>query len=105
MKISAVTVFVKPENIDGFIAASKVHWANTIKEEGNLRFDFLQSRDDPSQFLFYEAYESEADIDLHREAESYQTWRKTVDSWMAVPRTGIGYRAIAPCESTQYRYP
>ncbi len=105
MKISAVTVFVKQGFIDDFIAASKVHQANTIKERGNLRFDFLQGRDDPSQFLFYEAYESEADIDLHRQAESYQTWREIVEPWMAVPRTGVAFRAIAPSESPKFRYP
>lgn len=105
MKISAVTVYVKQAFIDDFIAASRVHQANTVKETGNLRFDFLQSRGDPSQFLFYEAYESDADIDLHREGESYQTWRKTVEPWMAVPRKGTAYRAIAPSESQHYRYP
>lgn len=105
MKISAVTVHVKQEFIDDFIKASRIHQANTVKETGNLRLDFLQSRDDPSQFLFYEAYESEADIELHRQAESYRTWRKAVEPWMAVPRRGTAYRAIAPAESRAYRYP
>lgn len=105
MKISAVTVYVKQEFIDDFITASKIHQANTVKEAGNLRFDFLQSLDDPAQFLFYEAYGAEADIDIHREGDSYQTWRKTVEPWMAVPRKGVAYRAIAPCESQHYRYP
>ncbi len=105
MKISAVTVFVKQEFIDDFIAVSKVHQANTIKEKGNLRLDFLQAHDNPSEFLFYEAYESEADIDLHRQAESYQTWRITVEPWMAIPRKGIAYRAISPSESPNFRYP
>ncbi len=105
MKVSAVTVSVKQNFINDFITASKIHQANTIKEKGNLRFDFLQNREDASRFLFYEAYESEADIDLHRHAESYQTWRETVEPWMAVPRTGVAYRAIAPCESAEFRYP
>ncbi|MCG8617452.1 MAG: antibiotic biosynthesis monooxygenase [Desulfobacterales bacterium] len=105
MKISAVTVRVKKTFVNDFIEASKIHQANTIKEEGNLRFDFLQSLDDPTLFLFYEAYRSQADIELHRNADSYRTWRQAVDPWMSVPRVGVGYRAVAPDEGDHFRYP
>lgn len=105
MKISAVTVRVREAFVSDFIAASKIHQANTVKEEGNLRFDFLQSLDDPTLFLFYEAYRSQADIELHREADSYKNWRKAVDPWMAVPRVGVGYRAVAPSGEAQFMYP
>lgn len=105
MKISAVTVVVRNEFIDDFIEASLIHQTNTVLEEGNLRFDFLQSKNDPSLFLFYEAYESESDIEKHRLAQSYKTWRKTVDDWMATPRMGTEYRPLAPSGSDMYRYP
>jgi (4S)-4-hydroxy-5-phosphonooxypentane-2,3-dione isomerase len=105
MKISAVTVLVKKEHIEDFIAASLIHQANTIKEKGNLRFDFLQCKDEPSRFMFYEAYESQEDIELHRSAPSYQTWRKTVEDWMAVPRQGTAFKALAPTEGRMFRYP
>jgi len=105
MKLSAVTVRVKRAFISEFIEASTAHQANTIKEKGNLRFDFLQSLDDPTLFLFYEAYRSQADIELHREADSYRTWRRTVEPWMAVPRVGLGYRAVAPDDAEQFKYP
>lgn len=105
MKISAVTVRVKEAFVNDFIEASKLHQANTVKEEGNLRFDFLQSLDAPTLFLFYEAYRSQDDIELHRNADSYKIWRKTVDSWMAVPRVGVGFRPIAPDDGAQFGYP
>lgn len=105
MKISAVSVMVKSEFIENFIEASLIHQTNTTREKGNLRFDFLQSKTDPTLFLFYEVYESDADIELHRQAESYKTWRKSVDDWMATPRSGIAYRPLAPIDSEMYRYP
>ena len=105
MKISAVTVKVKDEFIEDFIEASLIHQKNTMLEKGNLRFDLLQSRNEPSVFLFYEAYESDADIELHRQADSYKTWRKTVDNWMAIPRQGVPYRPLAPTDSHMYSYP
>ena len=105
MKISAVTAHVKEGFVDEFIAATLRHHANTLKEEGNLRFDFLQSRKDPTHFLFYEVYDSEADIELHRQADSYRTWRSTVEEWMAEPRQGTPYKAIAPQERRMYQYP
>jgi len=105
MKISAVFVEVKNAHIEDFIKASLVHQANTVKERGNLRLDFLQCVADPSRFMFFEAYESESDIELHRKASSYQIWRKTVADWMAVPREGIAFRPLAPSESRMYRYP
>ena len=105
MKINAVTVRVKKTFVNDFIEASKIYQAATVREEGNIRFDFLQSLDDPALFLFYEAYKSQADIEQHRNADSYRTWRKTVDTWMSVPRVGVGYRAVAPDDGAQFQYP
>ena len=105
MKISTVKVKVKVELIEDFIAASLIHQHNTLLEKGNLRFDFLQSKAEPTQFLFYEVYESDSDIEIHRQGDSYKTWRKKVDDWMAVPRKGVAYRPLAPTDSTMYRYP
>ena len=39
MQIVAVTIFVKPENVADFIAATLDNARNTRKEPGNLRFD------------------------------------------------------------------
>lgn len=105
MRISTVKAHVKPDYIDAFIQATLVHQANTWKEPGNLRMDFLQNRDDPTCFLFYEVYESEADIWAHREAASYKTWFKTVEPWMAEPRSGTGFKAVSPGRPREFGYP
>ncbi len=42
MIITAVTVYVKPENINDFIRATTENHEASIEEPGNMRFDVLQ---------------------------------------------------------------
>jgi len=53
--VTCVTVYVKNKHIDDFIAATIKNRQGSIGERGNMRFDVLQCRDDPSRFLLYEA--------------------------------------------------
>jgi len=96
MIVTCVMVYVKPENIDDFIAASKKNHESSIKESGNMRFDVLQSKDNPQHFLLYEAYENEESAAAHKSTAHYLTWRQTVEPWMEKPRQGIPYIGIAP---------
>ena len=96
MIATTVRVKVKPENVDGFIAASIRNHENSVKEPGNMRFDVLQSNDDPTLFLLYEAYESKEHAAAHKETAHYTEWRETVADWMAEPRQGTPYTALRP---------
>jgi autoinducer 2-degrading protein len=96
MVVTCVHVSVKPENIDEFIAVTKINHQHSIQEPANRRFDILQDPNDPTQFILYEAYESAAGAAAHKETQHYQTWRETVAPWMAKPREGKPYTVIAP---------
>jgi autoinducer 2-degrading protein len=96
MIVTCVHVYVKPENVEDFIKASTINHQNSIQEPTNFRFDVLQSEDDPTQFLLYEAYESKEGAAAHKETEHYKTWRETVEPWMAKKRQGVPYKFIAP---------
>jgi len=96
MIVTTVTVYVKPENIDDFIEASRENHEASIEEPGNMRFDVLQSMTDPTRFLLYEAYQSEEEAAAHKKTDHYLKWKKKVDSWMAKPRQGIPHRVICP---------
>jgi autoinducer 2-degrading protein len=102
MIVTIVKVYVKPEHIDDFIAATLSNHAGSVKEPGNLRFDILQHRDDPAVFSLYEAYESEEAAARHKETPHYLTWRDTVAPWMAKPREGVPHRIVAPLEKSQW---
>ena len=96
MVVTIVEVHVKPENIDQFIAATIENHKASVKERKNMRFDILQSPQDPSFFLLYEAYNSEEGAAAHKNTLHYLKWRDTVTPWMAMPRKGVPYRVICP---------
>lgn len=96
MVVTTVIVHVKPDHADDFISATVVNHEASVNEPGNLRFDLLQSEDDPSHFILYEAYESKEAAAAHKDTAHYKVWRDTVADWMAEPRQGIKYQGIRP---------
>ena len=96
MHVTLVHVTVKPEHIDDFIEATRQNHEASVQEAGNLRFDVLQSSDDPAQFVLYEAYTSTADAAAHKDSAHYLAWRDTVADWMAAPRRGVPYTGLYP---------
>ncbi len=103
MIVNIVTVYVKPEHIQDFIQATLTNHENSIKESGNLRFDVLQCKDDPTKFILYEAYRSPQDAAEHKNTQHYAIWKDTVAPWMAKPREGTTYIIIAPAEVDQWK--
>jgi autoinducer 2-degrading protein len=96
MVVNCVTVYVKKEHVQDFINATIENHRNSIQEEGNLRFDVLQCRDDETRFMLYEAYKSDEAAAEHKKTAHYSKWRDTVADWMAKPREGISHTVIAP---------
>lgn len=102
MLVNCVTVYVEEEHIGDFIKASVENHKGSVNEPGNMRFDVLQCKNDPSRFLLYEAYESEEASAAHKKTHHYLKWRETVAGWMAQPREGISYDIISPGERSQW---
>jgi autoinducer 2-degrading protein len=102
MIVTIVNILVKPENINQFIEATIENHNNSVKEKGNLRFDVLQYRDNPSAFSVYEAYETDEASAAHKKTAHYLKWREIVEPWMAQPREGIAHTIIAPVEKSAW---
>lgn len=96
MHVTLVHVRVEADSIDAFVAATKLNHAASIAEPGNRRFDILQSPDDPTRFVFYEAYVSAADATAHKQSAHYMAWRDAVATMMAEPRRGEPMHGIFP---------
>ena len=96
MHVTLVNVLVKPAHIENFIAATRLNHEASIQEPGNCRFDVLQSPENPSLFILYEAYESAEAAAAHKQTNHYLAWRDTVADWMAQPRQGIRYEGLFP---------
>ncbi|HEY9623154.1 MAG TPA: antibiotic biosynthesis monooxygenase [Crinalium sp.] len=96
MIVTCVHVLVTPEHVEDFIQATKLNHEHSIQEPENCRFDVLQDPTNPTQFILYEAYQTDAGAAAHKQTEHYLTWRDTVAPWMAEPRKGVPYTVIAP---------
>ena len=102
MIATSVTVHVLEEHLAAFIEATKSNHEASIKEPGNLRFDVLQARACPTQFMLYEVYESDEDAAAHKQTPHYQVWRDTVAKMMAKPREGIAHDVHFPTDPTRW---
>ena len=102
MFVTIVQIHVQPDHIEAFIAATRENHLASVKESGNLRFDVLQSEDDPARFVLYEAYASAMDAAAHKQTTHYMQWRDTVANWMAEPRQGTTYRGLFPAERSSW---
>ena len=101
MIVTCVYVNVKSGEIKRFIEATVANHLESLKEPGNLRFDFIQQADDPCRFMIYESYESDEAAAAHKNTAHYLRWRDAVKELMAEPRYGIRYNIIEPKERTK----
>lgn len=96
MYVVCVHVLVKPEYREAFVAESLENAQNTIREPGCMRFDVIQSVEDPNRFVLYEVYCDEAGMAAHKKTAHYARWAETVGPWMAEPRKGVKYQSLFP---------
>ena len=96
MYVTVVNVHVKPEHVVAFVDSLRANHEGSVREPGNLRFDVLQSIEDPSRFILYEAYRDEASAKAHKETAHYAAWRDAATDWMAEPRVGVRYDGLFP---------
>ncbi|HNV72889.1 MAG TPA: antibiotic biosynthesis monooxygenase [Candidatus Ozemobacteraceae bacterium] len=96
MYVTLVKVVVRSLMVAEFIEACRVNHEHSIHEPGNCRFDILQSADDPTKFVLYEAYESEEAAMAHKKTSHYLQWRERVADMMAEPRRGDVYVGLYP---------
>ena len=96
MHVTLVHVRVVAGRVDEFIAATRANHLASVREPGNVRFDVLQSPDDPTRFVLYEAYADEPAARAHKETDHYRAWREKVGPMMAEPRRGEVFEGLMP---------
>ena len=99
MLVVHIQVQVKPECIDAFKAATLANASASVREPGIARFDVAQQADDPTRFVFVEAYRTAAAPAAHKETAHYAVWRDTVAPMMAVPRTSVKFVNVFPADA------
>lgn len=101
MIVTCVYVHVIPESVQEFIKVSTENHLESVREAGNLRFDFIRQADDPCRFMIYEAYESDEAAAAHKSTPHYLKWRDAVRDMMAEPRIGVRYNILQPEKITK----
>lgn len=99
MLVVHIQVQVKPECVEAFKAATLANASASVREPGIARFDVVQQADDPTRFVFVEAYRTAAAPAAHKETAHYAAWRDAVAPMMAVPRTSVKYANVFPADS------
>jgi autoinducer 2-degrading protein len=96
MHVTLVHVHVAREHLESFVDATRRNHLGSVSEPGNLRFDVLQSEDDPTRFVLVEIFRDPEAAAAHKTTAHYLRWRDEVAGWMASPREGKRYRMLAP---------
>jgi (4S)-4-hydroxy-5-phosphonooxypentane-2,3-dione isomerase len=91
-----VYVHVLPDAVDAFRAASLANAAASLHEPGVVRFDLIQETGDATRFVLIEVYRNADAAAAHKQTAHYQTWRDTVASMMAEPRSSKSYATVSP---------
>jgi len=94
MLIVHVHVHVKSESVEAFKQATVENARESVKEPGIARFDVVQQADDPTRFVFVEAYRTADAPAKHKETPHYAKWRDTVAPMMAEPRSSVKYGEV-----------
>ena len=102
MVVNAVTVWVKPEHSEAFLAAILANHAGSRTEPGNLRFDVLKDIGEEGRYLLYEVFASQEAVEAHRKTPHYLAWRAQVEPWMARPREAHSHTVIAPTDPSAW---
>lgn len=89
-----VTAHVLENKISFFLQKTLECALATRKENGNLRYDILQSEDDISCFVIYEIYRTKEDFLFHRETLHSIKWKAETEFIMAKPRERIRCHSI-----------
>jgi (4S)-4-hydroxy-5-phosphonooxypentane-2,3-dione isomerase len=89
MQVLSVSIQVKPEHVEEFVAAMLENARGSRTEPGNLRYDLLCDDDDPNHFLLYEVYRDAEALEAHRTTPHFQKWAALVEPWLAAPRTRV----------------
>lgn len=95
MIVNLVMLEAKPECVDEMIEICRYNHENSVKEEGNVRFDVLQNADEPCKFTLYEVFRDKEAIEFHKTTEHYQKWAEAMEHILAAPRYKISNTDIA----------
>jgi (4S)-4-hydroxy-5-phosphonooxypentane-2,3-dione isomerase len=102
MHVLFVKAHVKPENLEQFLAITiDVDAKGSVKNEpGCLRFDVVQSQQDPCEVWFYEVYRDRAAFEAHTKTPHFLKWRDSIPAaWYDKPTEVVHGTSLCPADA------
>ena len=94
-----VTINIKEDRVDEFVAASLGDAQGSVRDEpGCFRFDMLQDPQVLSRFYLYEVYFDQKAFEAHLEAPHFIKWKSIVSEMFEGDPTRIEMKTIFPSE-------
>ena len=94
--VLVVTLRIKPENVDRFMAAVKENGkAARETEPGCQGFDILVDPQDPTRVMLYETYADEAAFEAHQQTPHFKKYLEQAVPWLESRERAV-YRRAAP---------
>ena len=84
-KIISAQVFIKPDKVDAFIAATKSLIEKSRAEEGCISYSLYQDPQDKTKFLFFEEWKNQAAVDFHFSTEHFQKFGEVLNECASAP--------------------
>ena len=84
-KIISAQVFIKPDKVDAFIAATKSLIEKSRAEEGCVSYSLFQDPQDKTKFLFFEEWKNQAAVDFHFATEHFKKFGETLNECASTP--------------------
>ena len=95
-KLIAAKVSVKPDQIQGFIAATPDILAASRAEPGCVSYTMYQNPHEPASFFFFEQWKDQAAIDAHFAAPHFKAFGDKIKDMVAAPPEIVIYDACVP---------
>ena len=83
--VAVITMKVKNECIDDYIAAIRKNAQCSRKEAGVVSFDVMQKKETPGEFLLVEVYKTPEDQAAHRNTPHFLEFREKAGSLLQEP--------------------
>ena len=80
-KIINAQIFIKPEKVDDFLAATKELIEKSRAEEGCITYNLYQDPHDKTKFFFFEEWKNQAAIDFHFATEHFVNFGKMLEEF------------------------
>ena len=85
MLIITAKVRMQDDKVEEFLDAVRVMQPQVMHDPGAMQYSLHRSADDPTEFIFYEKYESEEAFAYHLSTAHFQVLSGRIDPLMATP--------------------